>query len=108
MSKNIARRKKATRWVAHYHNQVAKVKATGKIGWAMAEGKYLLKLYFGDGETENCYYHQRDRIIEVSLADATILRLKGELPNPPAPTKFAHDFERLQRFMEKCENSRNK
>lgn len=110
MSKNskrknkVARTKKATRWVAHYHGQVVKVKATGIVGWAMAGGKDKLRIFCHDREVGDiCHYNQRNRIIEVPLAKATILRLKGELPNPPPSTKTSHDFERLQRFLEKHE-----
>ena len=110
MSKSSRRRgkgigkRRAMRWVAHYHGEPVRVKTTGIVGWAMAGGKDLLKLFFGDRNTgDNCYYRQRDRIIEVPLAEATILRLKGDLPAPPIPTKVGHDFERLKKFLEKNE-----
>jgi len=110
MSKSSRRRgkgknnRRAMRWVAHYHGEPIKVKSTGVVGWAMAGGNDLLKLFFGDGDRkigDNCYYRHRDRIIEVSLAEATILRLKGDLPTSPVTTKLGRDFERLKEFLEK-------
>ena len=115
MSKSSRRRGKgigkqrAMRWVVHYHGEPIKVKGTGMVGWAMAGGNDRLKLFFGEKYgRDNCYYRQRDRIIEVSLAEATILRLKGDLPSPPAVTKVGRDIERLKKFLEKNEASSNK
>ena len=115
MSKSSKRRgkgkgnRRAMRWVAHYHNEPVKLKSTGIVGWAIAGGFDLLRVFFED-DPRNFYYRQRDEITEVSSSDAVLLRLKGDLSAPPSLiTKRGmkrFDVERLKKFLEK-EKARN-